>query len=148
MNRKKLTSWLGAALIAVAATACSNSTEDKANEATREASSAAEKASDAARDAARDAGNAAERAGEAAATAGREAAAATGAAFETADVKLALTTDPRVDASDINVDTDHTTKTLTLKGHVPTSAQKSIAEDIAKVKAPGYRIDNDLTVSR
>ena len=44
---------------------------------------------------------------------------------------MALTADARVDASDINVDTNHETKTVMLKGRVPTAAQKTIAEEIA-----------------
>jgi osmotically-inducible protein OsmY len=170
MTRKNLTSWLGAAVIAIAATACSDRAENKAEEAARDANTAAEKAGDAAREAgrdardatreagreareesreaSRDAGNAAERAGEAAATAGREAIAAGDAAVQTADVKMALTTDKRVDASHIDVDTNATTKTVTLKGSVPTAAQKDLAEDIAEAKAPGYRVRNDLTIAR
>ncbi len=152
MNRMRLTSWCGAAMIAIATVACSNDTEDKASDAARDAGNAVERAgertSDAAREAGRDAGDAIQRAGEATATAGREAASATGAAIETMDVKLALTADSRVDASDINVDTDHNTKTVTLKGKVPTAAQKTIAGDIATAKAMGYRVRNDLTVGR
>ena len=170
MTRKNLTSWLGAALIAVAATACSNSTENKADEAARDAREAADTAGEAAREAgrdakeatreatrdareesreaSRDAGNAAERAGEAAATAGRDVIAAGDAVIQTTDVKMALTADKRVDAGKIDVDTNATTKTVTLKGSVPTSAQKAIAEDIAEAKAPGYRVVNDLMVAR
>ena len=39
-------------------------------------------------------------------------------------------------------------KTVTLKGKVPTAAQKTIAEDIATAKAVGYRVRNELTVGR
>lgn len=148
MNRRTMANLCAAALISVAAAACNNSTDNRASEAARDAERAAERASDAAREAGRDAGNAIERAGEATATAGREAASATGAAIETMDVKVALSADSRVDASDINVDTDHTTKTVTLKGKVPTAAQKTIAEDIATAKAVGYRVRNELTVGR
>ena len=42
------------------------------------------------------------------------------AAVETMDVKAALMADSRVDAGGINVDTDHETKTVILKGRVPT----------------------------
>jgi osmotically-inducible protein OsmY len=51
-----------------------------------------------------------------------------------------------VDASHINVDTDHVTKTVTLKGRVPSAAQKFFAEVIAKEKAPGYMVRNTLVV--
>jgi osmotically-inducible protein OsmY len=100
-------------------------------------------ASEAARDAGRAAESAAKSAGDAVANAGR----AADAAVETMDVKTALMADERVDASDINVDTDHVTKTVTLKGRVPTAAQKTIAEQIAIEKAIGYRVNNTLVVS-
>jgi osmotically-inducible protein OsmY len=50
------------------------------------------------------------------AEAGREAASAAGAAIETMDVKTALMRDTRVDAGDIDVDTNHETRTVVLKG--------------------------------
>ena len=53
--------------------------------------------------------------------------AAIDAATETIDVKTALMADASVDASDINVDTFHETKTVVLKGSVPTAAQKTEA---------------------
>ncbi len=54
--------------------------------------------------------------------------------------------DDTVDASDINVDTFHETKTVVLKGSVPTAAQKTEAARIAAREAEGYKIDNQLTV--
>ena len=68
------------------------------------------------------------------------------AAKETVDVKMALTTDASVDASDINVDTFHETKTVVLKGSVPTAAQKTEAGNIAAREAVGYKVDNQLIV--
>ena len=99
----------------------------------------------------------ADRAGEKAAEAGREVAAdtkaatsdATGAvkaAIETIDVKSALMADRTVDASHINVDTFHETKTVVLKGSVKTATQRDEAARIAAAEAPGYRIDNQLTI--
>jgi osmotically-inducible protein OsmY len=70
------------------------------------------------------------------------------AAMETFDVKTALMRDERVDAGDINVDTDHQTKTVVLKGRVPTAEQKTIAGDIATAQATGYRVQNDLVVGQ
>ena len=61
---------------------------------------------------------------------------------------MALAADSRVDASNINVDSDHVTKTVTLKGRVPTAAQKTLAEDIAKTKATGYAVRNMLVVGQ
>lgn len=68
------------------------------------------------------------------------------AARETLNVKAALMADDAVDSSDINVDTHHETKTVVLKGSVPSAAQKTAAERIAKREAEGYKIDNQLTV--
>ena len=94
---------------------------------------------------------------EKAAAEGREAAAeskeatrdATGAvkgAVETIDVKSALMADRTVDASHINVDTFHETKTVVLKGSVKTATQRDEAARIAAAEAAGYRIDNQLTI--
>jgi osmotically-inducible protein OsmY len=83
-------------------------------------------------------------AGAAAAT--ENAAEKVGAAIETADVKSALLADSRVDASHIDVDTNHETKVVTLRGWVPVAGQKPIAEAIAAENAAGYRIDNQLRV--
>lgn len=68
------------------------------------------------------------------------------AGAETIDVKSALIADGTVDASDINVDTMADTKTVVLKGSVPTAEQKTAAEAIATKEAPDYKIDNQLTV--
>ena len=67
-------------------------------------------------------------------------------AIETIDVKTALMADRTVDASHINVDTFHDTKTVVLKGSVKTATQRDEAARIAAAEAPGYRIDNQLMV--
>ena len=133
--------WIGAIAMAATLVACSDRAEREASEAASKTANAAEKAGDATANAAKDAGNAV---GGAVANAGR----AADAAVETMDVKVALTTDKRVDASNINVDSDHITKTVTLKGRVPTADQKKWAEEIAVAKAVGYRVRNELTVGR
>jgi osmotically-inducible protein OsmY len=69
------------------------------------------------------------------------------AAVETVDVKSALIADGRVDASRINVDTIANTKTVVLKGSVPTIEQRATAENIARDKASGYTISNQLIVA-
>jgi hyperosmotically inducible protein len=69
-----------------------------------------------------------------------------GAKKQTVDVKGALMLDKSIDASHIDVDTDADTKTVTLKGTVPTAAQKAAAENVARDKAEGYRVRNQLTV--
>jgi osmotically-inducible protein OsmY len=70
----------------------------------------------------------------------------TAAAAETVDVKSALIADGRVDASSVNVDTVASTKSVVLKGSVPTAQQKTTAEAIAREQAKGYTIVNQLTV--
>lgn len=78
------------------------------------------------------------------------AAAATGdavsGAVETGQVKTALLADSRIDAGDINVDTNEEAKTVTLRGTVKTEAERRIAEEIAVAKAVGYSVTNNLTV--
>jgi osmotically-inducible protein OsmY len=69
------------------------------------------------------------------------------AATNTVDVKSALIADGRVDASGINVDTNSSTKTVVLKGTVPSTEQKTVAEAIARDQADGYSIVNQLTVA-
>ena len=74
------------------------------------------------------------------------AAGAVAAAVETIDVKSALMADRTVDASHINVDTFHETKTVVLKGSVKTATERDEAARIAAAEATGYRVDNQLTV--
>jgi osmotically-inducible protein OsmY len=71
----------------------------------------------------------------------------TAAGVETMDVKAALIADGRVDAGNINVDTIAFTKTVVLKGSVPTAEQRTMAEAIARDEAKGYTITNNLTVT-
>jgi len=115
----KTTTWIGAAVLAAMCVACTERAEQKAD------------------DAASTVGNAVANGGRAA-----------DAAVETLDVKVALTADKRVDASDINVDSDHVTKTVTLKGRVPSADQKVLAGQIAAAKAVGYQVRNELVVGR
>lgn len=122
--------WLGAVLLA-SAVACGDQGTRRADDAEK----AGDRISDAAKDVTNDVGRAVGTAGQAA-----------DAAIQTADVKTALMADRRVDAGGINVDSDHTAKTVTLMGYVPTAAQKVIAEEIAVSKAPGYKVVNELTV--
>jgi osmotically-inducible protein OsmY len=72
----------------------------------------------------------------------------TTAAAETVDVKSALIADGRVDASNINVDTIASSKTVVLKGSVTSAEQKALAETIAREQAKGYTITNQLTVKQ
>jgi osmotically-inducible protein OsmY len=104
----------------------------------------------AAKDEAKEAGDAAKTAGRETADDAKRAAEKAGgvldAAAETIDVKAALMADAAVDASDINVDTYHETKTVVLKGSVATAAQKEEAGRIAAREAEGYKVDNQLAV--
>lgn len=122
--------------------ACSNTAagvEQDARENADKAATAADRAEDKARPAA-------EEAAADAREAGRDAGSAIAGATETIDVKSALMADRTVDASHINVDTMHETKTVVLKGSVKTATQRDEAARIAAAEAPGYRIDNQLTI--
>jgi osmotically-inducible protein OsmY len=87
-----------------------------------------------------------EKVAEKTADATQKAAEKTAGAANTVDVKSALIADKRVDASNINVDTSASSKTVVLKGTVPTAEQVKVAEEIARENADGYRITNQLTV--
>jgi osmotically-inducible protein OsmY len=122
--------------------ACSNTAagvEEDARENADKAAAAADRAEDRARPAA-------EEAAADTKDAARDAGNAVSAAVETIDVKSALMADRTVDASHINVDTMHETRTVVLKGSVKTATQRDEAARIAAAEAPGYRIDNQLTV--
>ena len=66
--------------------------------------------------------------------------------IETLDVKSAIIADKTVDSGAIDVDTYEEKKLVVLRGSVPTEAQKQRAEQIAREKATGYKIDNRLAV--
>jgi osmotically-inducible protein OsmY len=100
----------------------------------------------AARELGNDAAKAANRAGAVAAQAGEELAERASAAVQTVDVKTALMADPSVDATRIDVDTNYADRTVTLKGYVPTNTERDMAEVIAKAKAEGYTVINQITV--
>ena len=124
--------------------------KQEAREANAEARQEAREANSELRQEAREAGNAAERAGDRAAQEGREATRSVGAtldaAAQTMQIKTALIDADNLDANNIDVDTNASTKTVTLNGHVPTASQKTAAARIAKEKAPDYRIVNNIAV--
>jgi osmotically-inducible protein OsmY len=99
-------------------------------------------------EAARDVKDAAEKAAGEVKDATQDLAPKVDAAKQVADVKLALMADPNVDASGIDVDADEGTKTIHLKGTVPSPAQKTSAERIARGKAEGWKIHNMLAVGK
>ena len=131
--------YLAIALLSgISLAACSNTAagiEKDAEKAGDKAAAATSDASAATKDAATDTKAAVKEAG-----------AAVAAAVETVDVKSALMADRTVDASHINVDTSADTKTVALKGSVKTATQRDEAARIAATEAPGYRIDNQLTI--
>jgi osmotically-inducible protein OsmY len=131
-----------ALLSSLSLAACSNTkagVEQDARENADKAAAAADKAEDKARPAA-------EAAAAETREAAREVSGAVKGAVETIDVKSALMADRTVDASHIDVDTFHETKTIVLKGSVKTATQRDEAARIAAAEAPGYRIDNQLRV--
>ncbi len=122
--------------------ACSNTAAGVEKDAERNADKAAAATAEGRADAAEAAADSSAATRDAAATAGG----AIAAAIETVDVKSALMADRTVDSSHINVDTFHETKSVVLKGSVKTATQRDEAARIAAVEAPGYRIDNQLTI--
>ena len=67
-------------------------------------------------------------------------------AVETVDVKTAIIADKTIDSGAIDVDTYQDKKLVVLRGSVPSEAQKTKAERIARSSATGYTIDNRLAV--
>jgi predicted small secreted protein len=86
------------------------------------------------------------KAGEKSAEAASDASSSMGGALKTGEIKTAILADSRVHGTDINVDTDETAKTVTLKGSVKTDAEKVVAGEIASTKATGYSIVNSLSI--
>ena len=101
---------------------------------------------DAMKDAGHEVGKAANKAGDAIAGGAKDVGNAVAGGSQTLDIKTALMADKAVDASHIDVVTDGATKTVTLKGRVPSAAQKAAAERIARAHANGYKVRNTLTV--
>jgi hyperosmotically inducible periplasmic protein len=67
-------------------------------------------------------------------------------AVETMDVKTAIIADKTIDSGAIDVDTFGDKKVVILRGSVPTAAQKTKAEQIARDHATGYTVENRLAV--
>ena len=115
----------------------------QAEEQTRDERAVAEQKAREAGQKAREVGGDAARA---ASSAGEQIAERAGAAWETVDVKGALMADASVDATRIDVSTDYKTKTVTLAGYVPSETERNMAEVIAKARAEGYTVVNNLQV--
>jgi predicted small secreted protein len=142
---------LSASLFAACQNTARGVEEDTAKN-TAEAKKDAREATAGVKQEAREAGNAVERAGDRVANETKDATRSVGAtldaAAQTMQIKTALIDADNLDAGSIDVDTNGDTKTVTLKGHVPTPAQKTAAERIAKEKAPDYRVVNMLEVRK
>ncbi len=147
---------LPAALLSVSLfAACQNTARGVEQDTEKNTAAAREEARDAnaeMKQEAREAGQSMERAGDRVAQGTKDATHSVGgtldAAAQTMQIKTALIDADNLDANDINVDTDAATKTVTLKGHVPTAAQKAAAERIAKEKAPDYTVANLLEIRK
>jgi hyperosmotically inducible periplasmic protein len=142
------------------APACSNTAEgvkegsrqnaEKARQETQEAKAESQETAHKVGEKAKEVGNkvaeGAQSVGEEIKEGAKEVGSEVGAKKQTVDVKGALMLDKSIDASHIDVGTDADTKTVTLKGTVPSAAQKAAAEKVARDKAEGYRVRNQLTV--
>ena len=146
------------AMLALAlAPACRNTAEgvkqdaEKAKEESREAKAeskdVAEKVGDQAKETGEKIGEGAKDVGQAIKEGAKDVASEVDAKKQTVDVKAALMADSSIDASHIDVDTDASAKTVTLKGSVPSRNQRAAADKIAREKAEGYTIVNQLTVT-
>jgi osmotically-inducible protein OsmY len=130
-------------------TACENTARGlKQDTAEAEAETRDERAqaAAAAKEVAADAAKVGRAVGAMAADAGEELAEKAGAVAENIDVKAALMADASVDASRIDVDVNSWKKTVTLNGYVPTAGERQKAEAIAKAKASGYTVVNNIAV--
>jgi hypothetical protein len=97
-------------------------------------------------EAARSARDAATKGARVAAAAGADAAVTAAGVLRTGAVKAALLQDNSIDVSDVDVDTDQVARRITLKGHVRSAAVREKVVDLAREAAPGYTIDNELTI--
>ena len=151
------------AMLALAlAPACRNTAEgvkedtrentEKAKEESREARDASKDTADKIGDQAKETGDkiveGAKDVGQAIKEGAQEVGSEVHAKKQTVDVKTALMADKSIDASHIDIDTNADTKTVTLKGTVPSAAQKAAAERVAREHAEGYTVRNQLTVAR
>lgn len=133
--------------LAVASGAACRNTADGLQKDREQAESVTADARREARELASDVRRATANAGDVAAETAEEAAERLAAVVQGVDVKTALMADPSVDAARIDVDAEAPTHTIRLEGVVSTEAERDMAAIIAAGHAPGYRIDNQLTVA-
>ncbi|HVT12004.1 MAG TPA: BON domain-containing protein [Fimbriimonadaceae bacterium] len=134
-----------AVVLGISLFGCSQQARDEYGAAGKEASQATQDTGKAIATDAKKTGEAAAKTAEAAGTEIKNTAANTkeagNNALETSKVKSALDTAAGLDTQHIDVDTDTSAKTITLKGSVPDEKQKKQAETVAKGIA-----GNDFTV--
>lgn len=157
---------------ALGATACDKKHEQQAERAAERAGEAAEKVGEkvgaaaekagekiseaagkigdkvgpASEDAARSARDAAAKGARIAAAAGADAAITAAGVLRTGAVKAALLQDTSIDVSDVDVDTDQVARRITVRGRVRSAGVREKVIDLAREAAPGYTIDNELTI--
>lgn len=123
---------------------------EKLGQAGEKIGQAAEKFGDkigpASEEAARSARDAAAKGARAAAMAGADAAVSAAAVLRTGAVKAALLQDRSIDVSDVDVDTDQVSRRVIVKGRVRSAAVRDKVIEIAREAAPGYTIQNELTI--
>ena len=171
-NIRKYTAWLGAgAILITLATGCTNKDGDAVPDATENvvdgavsttenvadaAANTTENMVDAAGNNMSEAGQAVENSADAAGTNMAKGAEATGDAMAgagdamtyTPKIKTALGANAAMEGSKIDVDTLADKKVIALRGTVKSSAQKTMAEAIAKKNAPAdYTVENQLTMA-
>jgi hypothetical protein len=160
------------AIGALGATACDKKHGEKAERAAEKAGEAAEKAGEkigaaaekagekieaaaekvgeklgpASEDAARAARDAATKGAAVAAAAGAEGLTTAAGVLRTGAVKAALLHDTSIDVSDVDVDTNEVARRVTVKGRVQSAAVRDKVIDLAREAAPGYTIQNELTI--
>jgi hypothetical protein len=129
-------------LLAALAPACRETAEGLKEDAARNEAAAREVGREVQAEAAHAAEQAAEKTSEALTGAAQQAE----AAGRTLKVKTGLTASTEVDASRIDVDSDGPSRTVVLRGSVPTAAQRAAAETLAIANADGWAVRNELAV--
>ena len=81
-----------------------------------------------------------------AAAAGSEGLTTAAGVLRTGAVKAALLHDTTIDVSDVDVDTNEVARRVTLKGRVQSAAVRDKVIDLTREAAPGYTIQNELTI--
>lgn len=133
----------------LASAACENTLDGAkkdAKQASEDASRASDRATDRADELLNDAQRAAASAGDRAAELAERASERAAIVIRGADIKATLMADPSIDATGIDVDTDARTRMITLNGYVRSEAERDTAAIVAAAQAPGYRVENRLTV--